>query len=278
MKTWISFLKFNLYKKFMGSRKGVLLGHKKGSATMNKPVVWAHRGASGYLPENTLPAFQKAVEMGAYGIELDIHKTKDGQLVVIHDEKIDRTSNGKGYVRDYTLEELRRYNYNATMPEACAHADIPTMREVFELIKPTNLHINIEIKNGVYFYEGIEEDIIAMTKEFDMEDRVIYSSFNHYSIMKVQELDPEAHTAFLYMDGTLDMPEYGRDHKVEALHPALYNVQYPNYVEKCHEYGLKINSWTINSKQYMKMACEMGIDGIITNYPDTAMEIVDKFN
>lgn len=251
---------------------------KKGDSLMGTPVVWAHRGASGYLPENTLPAFQNAVEMGVYGIELDIHKTKDGQLVVIHDEKIDRTSNGNGYVRDYTLEELRRYNYNATMPEACPHADIPTMREVFELIKPTNLHINIEIKNGVYFYEDIEKDIIAMTKEFDMEDRVIYSSFNHYSIMKVKELDPEAHTGFLYMDGTLDMPEYGRDHGVEALHPALYNVQYPNYVERCHEYGLKINSWTINSKQYMKMACEMGIDGIITNYPDTALEIVAKYN
>ena len=241
---------------------------------MNRPLVWAHRGASGYLPENTLPAFEKAVEMGADGIELDIHKTKDGQLVVIHDEKIDRTSNGKGRVQDLTLEELRRYNYNATQPKSCDHADIPTMREVFELIKPTDLMINIEIKTGIVFYEDIEADILAMTKEFGMEDRVLYSSFNHYSIMKIKELDGNARTGFLYMDGTLNMPEYGRDHGVEALHPAFYNVQYPNFVEKCHEYGLKINSWTINTKQYMNMACEMGLDGIITNYPDQALEIV----
>ncbi len=242
---------------------------------MNRPLVWAHRGASGYLPENTLPAFEKAVEMGADGIELDIHKTKDGQLVVIHDEKIDRTSNGKGNVRDYTLEELRKYNYNATHPE-CKHADIPTMREVFELIKPTDLMINIEIKTGVIFYENIEADILAMTKEFGMEDRVLYSSFNHYSIKKIQELDPTARTAFLYMDGTLNMPEYGKEHGVEALHPAYYNVQYPNFVERAHELGLKINSWTINTKQIMNMACEMGLDGIITNYPDVALEIVNS--
>lgn len=240
---------------------------------MNRPLVWAHRGASGYLPENTLPAFAKAIEMGADGIELDVHKTRDGQLVVIHDEKIDRTSNGKGDVKDATLEELRRFNYNVTHPE-CEHADIPTMREVFELIKPTNLTINIELKNGVVFYEGLEEDILAMTKEYGMEDRVIYSSFNHYSIMRIKELNPEAHTGFLYMDGTLNMPEYGKEHGVEALHPALYNVQYPNFVERAHELGLKINTWTVNSRQYMSLACDMGLDAIITNYPDVALEIV----
>ena len=244
---------------------------------MNRPKIFAHRGASGLLPENTMAAFKKAVDMGADGIELDIHKTKDGQLVVIHDEKIDRTSNGKGYVRDYTLEELRKYNFNATHPIRCRKADIPTMREVFELIKPTNLIINIEIKNGVFFYPEIEEDILAMTKEFGMEDRVIYSSFNHSTIMKIKELAPEAHIGFLYADGTLDMPEYGRDHGVEALHPALYNIQYPDYIEKCHEYGLKINTWTVNSKQYLNMCCQMGVDGIITNYPDIALEIVDSY-
>ena len=249
---------------------------KRGNDSMNRPKVWGHRGASGYLPENTIPAFEKAVEMGADGIELDIHKTKDGQLVVIHDEKIDRTSNGKGYVKDYTLEELRKFNYNATHPE-CKHADIPTMREVFELIKPTDLSINIELKTGVIFYEGIEADILAMTKEFGMEDRVIYSSFNHYSIMKIKELDLNARTGFLYMDGTLNMPEYGKEHGVEALHPALYNVQYPNYVDRCHELGLKINAWTVNSKQYLHMACDMGLDGIITNYPDVALEIVNGY-
>lgn len=107
-----------------------------------KPLVWAHRGASGYAPENTLAAFEKAVELGADGVELDIQLTKDDEIVVIHDEKIDRTSDGEGWVKDYTLEELRGFNYNRTKPEY-EHADIPTMREVFELLKPTRVFLSI---------------------------------------------------------------------------------------------------------------------------------------
>lgn len=150
---------------------------------MKKPEIWAHRGASGYCPENTLPAFEKAVEMGAQGIELDIQLTKDEKIVVIHDEWINRTSDGEGWVKDYTLEELRRYNYNKNFPEL-GHVDIPTMEEVFALIRPTDLIINIELKTGIVFYDRLEERILELTKRMGMEDRVIYSSFNHYSIKR----------------------------------------------------------------------------------------------
>lgn len=243
---------------------------------MSNVLIWAHRGASGYLPENTIPAFKKAIELGADGVELDIHKTKDGELVVIHDELIDRTSDGKGWVKDFTLEELRAYNYNKTHPE-CAHADIPTMREVFELIAPTNLTINIELKTGIVFYEGIEADIIAMTKKFNMEDRVIYSSFNHASVMKIKELDKNAKTGFLYADGPLDMPEYGQKHGVDALHPALYNLQYPGFIQDAKARGLALNVWTVNEPEHLHMACKFGVDSIITNYPDRARDIAKLY-
>lgn len=239
----------------------------------NKPFVWAHRGASGYLPENTLMAFQEVVDMGADGIELDVQLTKDDEIVVIHDEWIDRTSNGKGWVKDYTLEELRGFNYNKTKPEV-EHADIPTMREVFELIKPTNLVINIELKTGVVFYKKLEEKIMALTKEYGMEDRVIYSSFNHATIVKIHQLDPTAKVGFLYADGTLDMPEYGKKHGVNALHPALYNLQYPGYMEACKANGLEVNTWTVNEMEHMVMACQLGVNAIITNYPDLALQVV----
>ena len=239
----------------------------------NKPFVWAHRGASGYLPENTLMAFQEAVDMGADGIELDVQLTKDDEIVVIHDEWIDRTSNGKGWVKDYTLEELRGFNYNKTKPEV-EHADIPTMREVFELIKPTNLVINIELKTGVVFYKELEEKIMALTKEYGMEDRVIYSSFNHATIVKIHQLDPTAKVGFLYADGTLDMPEYGKKHGVNALHPALYNLQYLGYMEACKANGLEVNTWTVNEMEHMVMACQLGVNAIITNYPDLALQVV----
>ena len=238
-----------------------------------KPLVWAHRGASGYAPENTLAAFQKAVDLGADGVELDIQLTKDDQIVVIHDETIDRTSDGKGWVKDYTLEELRAFNYNRTKPEY-KHADIPTMREVFELLKPTGLFINIEIKTGVVFYEKIEEKILALTKEMGMEDRVCYSSFNHYTVTRIHEFKPDAEVGFLYADGPIDMPSYGVKHGVNALHPALYNLQYDGFVKECKEKGLKLNVWTVNERPYMEMCCQYGVDAIITNYPDIAKEVV----
>ena len=238
-----------------------------------KPLVWAHRGASGYAPENTLEAFALAITQGADGIELDVQLTKDDQIVVIHDETIDRTSDGKGWVKDYTLEELRAFNYNRTKPEY-KHADIPTMREVFELLKPTGLFINIEIKTGVVFYEKIEEKILALTKEMGMEDRVCYSSFNHYTVTRIHELKPDAEVGFLYADGPIDMPSYGVKHGVNALHPALYNLQYDGFVKECKEKGLKLNVWTVNERPYMEMCCQYGVDAIITNYPDIAKEVV----
>ena len=240
-----------------------------------KPLVWAHRGASGYAPENTLAAFEKAVELGADGVELDIQLTKDDEIVVIHDEKIDRTSDGKGWVKDYTLEELRGFNYNRTKPEY-EHADIPTMREVFELLKPTGLFINIEIKTGVIFYEKIEEKILALTKEMDMEDRVCYSSFNHYTVKRIHELKPDAEVGFLYADGPIDMPSYGEKYGVNALHPALYNLQYDGFIKECKEKGLKLNVWTVNEKEHMQLCCKYGVNAIITNYPDIAREVVEQ--
>ena len=237
-------------------------------------LVLAHRGASGYAPENTMEAFKKSIEMGADGFELDVQLTKDGEIVVIHDEKIDRTSDGKGWVKDYTLEELRKFNFNNHMKEY-PHADIPTMREVFELVKPTNLVINIEIKTGIVFYP-IEEQLLALTKEMGMEDRVFYSSFNHYTVKKIHELDPSTTVGFLYADGPIDMPQYGEKHGVNALHPALYNLQYPGFVEECKKRGLKLHVWTVNEEEYVKMCVDAQVDSVITNYPDMARRVIEQ--
>ena len=147
--------------------------------------VFAHRGASGYAPENTLQAFSLAQEQGADGIELDVQLTKDGEVVVIHDETIDRTSTGKGYVRDYTLEELKKFSFHNHM-EKYKGVKIPTLREVLELVKPGKMEVNIELKTGIFWYPDIEEKTMKIVEEAGMEDRVIYSSFNHYSVQKVR--------------------------------------------------------------------------------------------
>lgn len=240
--------------------------------TTKQPLVWAHRGASGYAPENTMVAFEKAIAMGADGIELDIHLSKDGQIVVIHDEWIDRTSDGKGWVKDYTLEELRKFNFNNQFPEY-GRQEIPTLREVLELIKPTNLVINVEIKTGIVFYPEIEQMVVDMVKEFDMEERVLYSSFNHMTCKRMHEINPNCYVGILYADGTIDMPEYAKKHGANALHPALYNLQYEGVLQQAMQNGLDINAWPINEKEHMMMACQFGINAMITNYPDLAKQV-----
>ena len=214
-----------------------------------KSKVWAHRGASAYAPENTLEAFRLGAEQGADGVELDVQLSKDGQLVVIHDETIDRVSDGHGYVRDYSLEELKKFVFNKTHPEY-ADARIPTLGEVYDLLKPLGLEINVEIKTGIYFYPGIEEKLYLLEKEKGMQGKIIYSSFNHYSVMKMRGAD--------------------------ALHPVLYNLQYDGFLEACREKNLLLHVWTVDDEKYMKLLVKEGIDAIITNKPDVARKIVDN--
>ena len=235
--------------------------------------VWAHRGASGYAPENTLEAFRMAIEMGADGVELDVQFTKDRQLVVIHDETIDRVSNGHGRVVDYTLDELRQFTFNKTHP-AYKDCRIPTLEEVLTLLKPTGMTVNIELKTGVNFYDGIEDSVLRLVDRLQMQEQVIYSSFNHYSIMKVKTLCPDAHVGFLYCDGMLHMAEYAKKNQAEALHPSLNNMQYINLIPDCKEMGIALHVWTVNAKSDMERMVKLGVDAIITNYPDVAYEVV----
>jgi len=240
-----------------------------------KPYVWAHRGASGYCPENTMPAFEKAIELGADGIELDIQETKDGEIVICHDEKINRTSDGKGYLKDFTLTQLREFDFSkGRVQKGYEGTKISTMKEVFELIKPTNLTINIELKTGVVSYKGLEEKIINMTEKYGFTDRVTFSSFNHYSIKRIKELRPYAKCGFLYMDGTIGMPAYCRFHKIEALHPAFYNMRYDGFLEDCIKNNIELNVWTVNEEEHMVTCIKSGVNAIITNYPDRAVDII----
>ena len=241
-----------------------------------RPLVWAHRGASAYAPENTLPAFQKAVELGADGVELDVQLTADGELVVIHDEWLERVSNGKGWVKDHTLAQLREYNYNRACP-GFEKAQIPTLREVYELLGPSGLTINVELKTGILPYPGLAEKVVALTRELGMEDRVLYSSFNHYTCLELRRLEPEAYIGFLYSDVPIDMAAYAASQGADALHPAVYHLQQADYMEEATAHGLDVNVWTVNEPEHLHMACRLGLNAIITNYPDRALEIAGQY-
>jgi len=246
-----------------------------------KMKIWAHRGACAHAPENTIPAFELAYELGADGIELDVQMTKDGELVVIHDETIDRVSDGTGYVKDYTLEELRRYNFGKNFP-AYGVVRIPTLEEVYDFVKTTDMTVNLELKNSVIEYEGLEEQVLRLAKEKQIEDRILYSSFNHFSVKMLKRLDENAQIAFLYRDNFLDMEKYAKENGAEAIHPSLRcliqsekygqkcishdGVSKTDIVKKCHQRGIKVHAWNVNEMVDFEKMAELSVDAVITNF------------
>ena len=234
-------------------------------------IVLAHRGASGYAPENTLEAFKVAIEMGADGFELDVHLSKDGELVVIHDETVDRTTDGTGLVYDKTLAELKQLDACKGM-EAYRGARIPTLREVYELIQDTKHIVNVEIKTDDIFYPQIEEKCLALEKEMGMEGRIVYSSFNHYTTKKVRELAPDAQIGMLFGDVLVEPYDYCKSVGANLLHPGKSNLNVPGFAEGAKKAGLGINVWTVNTEDYMQKCLDCGA-GIVTNYPDIAVKL-----
>lgn len=238
-----------------------------------KTLVYGHRGASAYAPENTLEAFQLAVDQGADGVELDVHLTRDGELIVAHDERLERVSNGTGRLLDLTLSEIKKFNFNKVHPEY-ADAKAPTLREVFELLLPTRLHINVELKNSILPYQGLEEKCLDLAAAMGMEDRIIYSSFNHYSLIRVKKLKADAVCGLLYDCCLINPWDYAARLGMEAIHPSLAELSMvPDECEKAHALGLMVNTWTVNDERSMRMVVEAGADILITNYPDRARVI-----
>ena len=237
--------------------------------------IFAHRGASAYAPENTMEAFELAAKQGADGIELDVHVTKDGEVVVTHDEKIDRVSNGSGFIKDMTLRELKRLSFHNHM-ESYVGVGIPTLREVLEYVSTTNMDVNIELKTGIYWYPQIEEKTAFIVQETGMHDRVIYSSFNHYSIQQIKKIVPDAETAYLYSDVILNVEDYAENTGVDGLHPAVYHVKMADFLKEYLDSGLNVRVWTVNEKEDMEWLIRAGVTAIITNYPDKAVQIKGK--
>ena len=237
-------------------------------------LIYGHRGASGYAPENTLEAFRLAMEMGADGFELDVHMSRDGALVVIHDESVDRTTDGTGLVRDLTLAQLQALDASCGM-EAYKGAKIPTLGEVFDLIRDTRHIVNVEVKTDEWFYPQIEEKCLALAKEKGVEDRILYSSFNHYTLMKLRQLKPDVKLGMLFGDIMVKPWEYAQQLSVDYLHPMKMNIWVPGFSEGAAEAGYGVNMWTINDEETMRLCLKTGA-GIITNYPDVAIALKNK--
>lgn len=245
--------------------------------------IWAHRGCSMMNPENTLLAFKKAAELeGITGIEFDVQLTKDNEIVVIHDERVDRTTDGTGYVGDYTLNELKRLSISGDNE---IHR-IPTLRETFELLAPyckgKGLRLNIGLKNSEIRYEGMEQKVIDMVSEFNLEDYVVYSSFNHDSIGLVKQIKADADVAYLAgdyhrcMDG---ISKYGG----MTIHPAQWGMPVnKSNVEAIKNAGLRVRMWNGSEPLYGQLRTlpdmdlreyyRLGATDIFTNVPERYCE------
>ncbi|WP_019003971.1 glycerophosphodiester phosphodiesterase [Cohnella laeviribosi] len=233
----------------------------------------AHRGASGHAPENTMAAFERCIELGATAIETDVQMTSDGSLVLIHDESLARTAGSPKLVKDVTLEELQRLDAGSWFDPAFRGERVPTLRELLELVKPYSLLLNLELKNGVVPYPGLEEAVVEEVRRFGMSDRVILSSFNHYSLVKCKRLAPEVRTGILYMEGLYEPWDYASRIGAEALHAYHYAVL-PEWVAQAAERGIAYHPFTVNEPAEMRRLLAAGVSGIITDYPDRLAELL----
>lgn len=242
-----------------------------------KTKIQAHRGASAYCPENTLEAFSLAIAGGADAIELDVHLTKDNEIVVAHDSRLERVSDGNGFINDLTLNELKSLNFNKLFPDSPV-CRMPTLAEVFALIQPSALSINIELKTTERLYPQLPEKLVALARDYSMQERIIYSSFNHYSLQQVQQIDPTVKIGLLYELGMVDPWVYANYVHAYAIHPHYFVIAaLPETVRRCHENGVMVNVWTVDDPRAITQMLQCGVDGIISNKPDIAVKCRNEF-
>jgi len=218
-----------------------------------------HRGASGYEPENTLLSFQKGIDLGVDMIELDVYCCKSGELVVIHDDKVDRTTNGKGYVWDKTLEELQSF-------DAGKGEKIPTLNAVLDLIDK-KVSVNIELKG-----EGTAKPVSDLINYYVSEkgwtkEMFLVSSFNHPELVKFKKFNLEIKIGALSASIPIDYARFAQDLGAYSVNLCIDFIN-QNFVDDAHKRGLKVFVWTVNNLDDMNRMKTLGIDGVFSNFPN----------
>lgn len=228
--------------------------------------IFAHRGYSALYPENTMLAFKEAEKAGADGLELDVQLTKDGEVVVIHDEKIDRTTDGTGFIKNLTLKELRQYNACYKFKKLQGKTPIPTLEEVFQWMQTNRLICNIELKNGVFRYQGMEEKVIELIEKYQLAKRIVVSSFNHYSLVHFYRLAPYIETAPLLSESIYMPWVYAKAIGAKGIHPK-YSRGMDDIYKQCMENGFAVRPYTVNKEAVMRRLFAMNCSAIITDDP-----------
>lgn len=225
---------------------------------MSSVLKIGHRGAKFYEPENTLRSFRKALELGVDAVELDVRRTKDGGLVVIHDAEVDRTTNGRGLVSKLTLKEIKRL-------DAGKGEKIPTLEEALDLLDE-KVKILIELKE-----EGVEEEVLKLARVKKLEKNVIIISFLENALRRIRELDKDVETGLIYVrheNPVKAAMELGANYVLP-----LYRFTHAALIRRAHENGLKVIVWTINDEKEASEYAGKGVDGITSDKPDILKKV-----
>lgn len=250
---------------------------------MNSVKIISHRGANKYAPQNTLPAFERSIQLGADGFETDVHMTKDGVPVICHNYTINDTSDGMGSIATYTLEELKKFDFGSYYSPKFRGTKIPTLDEFLELVATSDIEImNIELKSPRAKETDIVEKTIEAVRAHKLFDRLLISSFDSKLLVRAKEIDDSCKTAFLYHPNSPDSAKmlfypisFAKKIKVDALHPMDVYVN-SAYVKAAHNAGLKVNVWTVNKESKIEKMIKLGVDGIITDCPDRVRTVMRR--
>lgn len=256
----------------------------KGVIFMSVCKVIAHRGANKVAPQNTMPAFEKALEIGCDGFETDIHLTADGYPVICHNYTIDETSNGSGNVKEKTLEELRSYDFGSYFDKKFEGTKLPILDEFLALSKEGNIEImNIEIKPPLDGDMSIVKKTIDAVKAYGLFDNLLISSFDPNVLIECKKVDPKCKTGYLYAPNkahfykqmVFGYVQYAKKLNVDYLHPHYFGVT-KHYVKKLHKNGIKVNVWTVDKPEVALKLLKYGVDGLITDLPDMCNALIAK--
>lgn len=239
--------------------------------TIDDFAITGHRGARGHAPENTLASFEKGIQLGATMLELDIHVTKDGQLAVIHDPIMERTTSGSGLVHELTMNEIQAFDAGSWYADEFSGQRVPTLQQVIDHVKG-RAHLNVEIKTGglkpnVIVYPDIVRMLLDVLEANDLVNEVVVSAFHAPYLTELKRLRPEVRVAFLHHKPVSDLFAMVTGEGFEGVHTAMALVD-EDFVAQAHAHGVKVRPWTINDADTMAQAIKLGVDGICTDYPD----------
>lgn len=259
------------------------ISHTKTQNDSDEIKIIAHRGGAKLAPENTIAAINNALRIGVDMIEIDVILSKDNEVIVIHDDTIDRTTSGSGLIKNMSLKEIKEYDAGSWFDPKYEGEKIPTLDEVLETING-NATLLIEIKDGDEEFPGLEKRVIEIIRKYDAKNWIIVQSFNEETVLRVKAMDKEIITYFLLGKGFQEFLEneltsledgniYDKKYNGLALHHSVVNKK---NVELIRKMGFKLFVWTVNDINKMKDLILLGVDGIITDLPDKLKEILHK--